>query len=122
MLFFDEPTTVAMLLRITREERYTPGYWRAAPDAYVRDAMVYGRLVAERHPELGALLQQACIVPEAYASKWFIGLCVHVLPFTALFSFVEASDKQHQPAHQPPTRPHPNHTPHPPQPQGHAIL
>ena len=54
MLFFDEPTTVAMLLRITREERYTPGYWRAAPDAYVRDAMVYGRLVAERHPELHA--------------------------------------------------------------------
>ena len=29
------------------------------------------------------------MVPEAYASKWFIGLCVHVLPYEALLSYVE---------------------------------
>ena len=40
--------------------------------------------------QVGALLQSACVVPEAYASKWFIGLCVHVLPFEALLSYVEA--------------------------------
>ena len=40
--------------------------------------------------QVGALLQSACVVPEAYASKWFIGLCVHVLPYAALFDFVEA--------------------------------
>jgi hypothetical protein len=56
----------------------------------VRDAMVYGRLIEERFPKVAALLQQACIVPEAYASKWFIGLCVHVLPFEALVTYVEA--------------------------------
>ena len=28
-------------------------------------------------------------MPEAYASKWFIGLCVHVLPFEALIAYVE---------------------------------
>ncbi len=90
MLIFDTTTTTSILLRITRDERYTPGYWRAAPDAYVRDAMVYGRLVEERFPEVSALLRSACIVPEAYASKWFIGLCIHVLPFEALFSYIEA--------------------------------
>lgn len=90
MLFFDSKTTVSMLLRLTRAERYTPGYWRAAPEPFVRDAMVYARLVEERQPAVAALLQQACVVPEAYASKWFIGLCVHVLPFEALLSYVEA--------------------------------
>ena len=89
MLFFDEDTVCAMLLRISRDERYTPGYWRAAPEPYVRDAMVYARLVETRFPEVAALLQAACVVPEAYASKWFIGLCVHVLPFQALLPFVE---------------------------------
>ena len=72
-----------MLLRISREPRYTPGYWRAAPEPYVRDAMVYARLVETRYPEVASLLSAACVVPEAYASKWFIGLCVHVLPFQA---------------------------------------
>jgi len=90
MLFFDNETVVRMLLRLTRDERYTPGYWKAAPDAYVRDAMVYARLVEERHPDVAASLQAACIVPEAYASKWFVGLCVHVLPFEALIDYVEA--------------------------------
>ena len=42
---------------------------RAAPEAYVRDAMVYARLVQEREPQVAQLLHAACIVPEAYASK-----------------------------------------------------
>eukprot|EP00310_Coccolithus_braarudii_P024694 CAMPEP_0183357662 /NCGR_PEP_ID=MMETSP0164_2-20130417/46963_1 /TAXON_ID=221442 /ORGANISM="Coccolithus pelagicus ssp braarudi, Strain PLY182g" /LENGTH=337 /DNA_ID=CAMNT_0025531339 /DNA_START=30 /DNA_END=1040 /DNA_ORIENTATION=- len=90
MLLFDEDAAVSILLELTRNERFTPGYWKAAPDAYVRDAMVYTRLIEERHPQVHALLASACLVPEAYASKWFIGLCVHVLPFAALFDFVEA--------------------------------
>ena len=90
MLLFDPDTTLGILLALTRSAKYTPGYWRAAPEPYVRDAMVYGRLVQEREPQVAALLQAACVVPEAYASKWFIGLCVHVLPFAALFDFVEA--------------------------------
>ena len=90
MLFFDGETTVRMLLRLSRDERYTPGYWRGAPEPYVRDAMVYARLVEARLPKVAALLQSACVVPEAYASKWFIGLCVHVLPFEALLPYVEA--------------------------------
>ena len=51
MLLFDEETVMRMLVRLTREPRYTPGYWRAAPEPYVRDAMVYARLVNERFPQ-----------------------------------------------------------------------
>lgn len=94
MLVFDSDTTQAMLLQLTRATKYTPGYWRAAPEPYVRDAMVYARLVQEREPEVAKLLHAACIVPEAYASKWFIGLNVHVLPFHALFDFVEGFLKE----------------------------
>ena len=90
LLFFDLDTAERMLRQLNRDDKYTPGYWYAAPDAYVRDAMVYGRLVAERHPEVAELLGKACIVPEAYASKWFIGLCVHVLPYVALMDYFEA--------------------------------
>jgi len=89
MLLFDSKTTLGILLKLSREPKYTPGYWRAAPEPFVRDAMVYGRLVQEFEPEVAALLQQACVVPEAYASKWFVGLCVHVLPYEALFDFLE---------------------------------
>lgn len=66
------------------------GYWFAAPPAYVRDAMVYSRLVAEHFPEVSALLTQAGVAAEAYVSKWFVGLCLHVLPFRALFAFYSA--------------------------------
>jgi hypothetical protein len=108
--------TVRILTALTRRDKYTPGYWKAAPDAYVRDAkvrlpsvppihpflhtslpappshrrshldprfplQVYGRLLAEREPELAAHL--AVCVPESYASKWFNGLCLHVMPYAA---------------------------------------
>jgi len=87
MLLFDEDTIVRLLTAFTRSDKYTPGYWRAAPDAYVRDAKVYGRLLQEREPDTAALLM-VC-VPESYASKWFNGLCLHVLPYEALFAYIE---------------------------------
>jgi hypothetical protein len=65
------------------------GYWYAAPPAYVRDAMVYSQLVQEHFPEVFALLAEAGVAAEAYVSKWFVGLCLHVLPFGALFEFYE---------------------------------
>ena len=47
-----DETVMRILLRISRSEKYTPGYWKAAPNAYVRDAMVYARLVERRFPEV----------------------------------------------------------------------
>ena len=37
MLVFDTDTTQAILLQLSRSPKYTPGYWRAAPEPYVRD-------------------------------------------------------------------------------------
>ena len=120
MLVFDSATTQAMLLQLTRAPKYTPGYWRAAPEPYVRDAMVYARLLQEREPKVAKLLHAACIVPEAYASKWFIGLCVHVLPFQALpmaMPPTPTSSPDPSPTHDPSPNPNPgpslNPNPHP---------
>lgn len=30
------------------------------------------------------------LFPETYCQKWFVGLCVHVLPFSALLDFFDA--------------------------------
>mmetsp|Transcript_3917 Transcript_3917/g.10116 ORF Transcript_3917/g.10116 Transcript_3917/m.10116 type:complete len:362 (-) Transcript_3917:256-1341(-) len=88
-LLLPEASVVQLLLRLNRSERYLKGYWFAAPQPYVRDAMVFTRLVAEHFPEVSALLQQAGMAAEAFASKWFVGLCLHVLPFRALLDFYE---------------------------------
>jgi len=89
-LVLDERSTLRLLLRLNRSERHLRGYWFAAPQAYVRDAMVYARLVEEHFPPLHALLTGAGIAAEAYVSKWFVGLALHVLPFRALFAFWDA--------------------------------
>ncbi len=59
------------------------------PEAFARDAMLFERLLAEREPTIAAALRAAGVVPEAYAQKYFCGLCVHVLPFWALSVFLE---------------------------------
>jgi len=78
------------LLHVGSDEKYVPGYWKAFPEAYKRDSSVYERLLEARLPEVAAKLQRSGVVAEAYVSKWFVGNCVHVLPFRALFDFYEA--------------------------------
>jgi hypothetical protein len=35
-------------------------------------------------------LEAANLVPEAYAQKWFVGLCVHAMPFETLVEVIES--------------------------------
>jgi hypothetical protein len=79
-----------MLHRIGTDDKYTPGYWKGQPEAFVRDAQVYMELVKIRFPAVGAHLEKASLVPEAYAQKWFVGLCVHTMPFATLVKVFEA--------------------------------
>lgn len=86
-----EPDDVnRILVKLYRDDKYIPGYWKAAPENFKRDAMVYGRLIEKHFPEVAKHLKTAGVVPEAYTQKWFVGLCLHVLPFPALFDFWEA--------------------------------
>lgn len=83
------PPTDALRVCVGLHRLYLPGYFKAAPVAYVRDARVLQKMMDLRVPDVGQHLKElACA--EAYSSKWFVGLNVHVLTFEALFEFIEA--------------------------------
>jgi len=88
-LVMERDRVIRLLLHLNSNERFMPGYWKAAPPAYVRDSKVFERLLAETYPDIAQKLRSAGVVPEAYASKWFVGLNIHVLPFRSLFNFIE---------------------------------
>jgi hypothetical protein len=71
------------------QEKYMAGYFRGTPETFVRDARVLERLLAKSNPDLASHLKTCGVPPEAYAQKWFIGLCLHVLPFAQLFEFYD---------------------------------
>lgn len=91
LLLTQEPDTVVqMLLQLSTQDKYIPGYWNAqatkcAIDSYV--CCVY--LMQQFAPDVCQHLLQCCVLPQAYAQKWFSGLCLHVLPFESLFTFWE---------------------------------
>eukprot|EP00299_Pterocystis_sp_00344_P017757 c889_g1_i1.p1 GENE.c889_g1_i1~~c889_g1_i1.p1 ORF type:complete len:313 (-),score=55.39 c889_g1_i1:55-993(-) len=87
-LTLDQETVFNILLRLNQEQ-YQLGYFRGTPETFVRDAHVFHRLIAEQYPETAAHLELLTVAPEAYASKWFVGLNLHVLPFEPLFDFYE---------------------------------
>eukprot|EP00921_Rhytidocystis_pertsovi_P023666 GHVQ01037941.1.p1 GENE.GHVQ01037941.1~~GHVQ01037941.1.p1 ORF type:complete len:422 (-),score=64.57 GHVQ01037941.1:333-1433(-) len=73
---------------VALHRHYVPGYYKSAAAAYVRDAKVYWKLVEKFFPHVAEQMEGSA-PPEAFCSKWFVGLCVHVLPFKALFLFFE---------------------------------
>eukprot|EP00922_Rhytidocystis_sp_ex-Travisia-forbesii_P070583 GHVS01105416.1.p2 GENE.GHVS01105416.1~~GHVS01105416.1.p2 ORF type:complete len:349 (+),score=78.94 GHVS01105416.1:154-1200(+) len=73
---------------VTLHRHYVPGYYKSAAAAYVRDAKVFWKLVEKFFPHVAEHLENTA-PPEAFCSKWFVGLCVHVLPFKALMLFLE---------------------------------
>ncbi|KAH7647385.1 TBC domain containing [Cryptosporidium bovis] len=78
--------TVRLALSLNRY--YLPGYFKTAPFNYVRDAKVFERLLLKRYPEVAKKIEDSACA-EAFCSKWFVGLNVHVLPFPALCKFFE---------------------------------
>ncbi|GAB65616.1 TBC domain containing protein [Plasmodium cynomolgi strain B] len=87
LLLFLEPREVVKI--ITGLHRYyLPGYFKAMPKAYVRDSRVFLSILNHFHPNLYEHIKNL-ITPEAFVSKWFIGLNVHVLTFESLMLFFE---------------------------------
>jgi hypothetical protein len=74
------------------------GYWTEEPIAFATDAYVFDYLLADHDPEIHKQLSKNYVLPETYAQKWFTTLCVGVLPFKALFLFVDTFLAQSLPA------------------------
>lgn len=88
-LFLDDTDLLRIVRTLHTSPRHSAGYFCAAPEAFVRDARAMTRLLQEDQPAVAEHLTKVGIVPEMYAVKWFIGLCVHVLPLLQLLDFWE---------------------------------
>ncbi|SOV13871.1 GTPase-activating protein, putative [Plasmodium sp. DRC-Itaito] len=87
LLLFLEPKDVVKIIT-GLHKYYLPGYFKAMPKAYVRDSRVFLSILNIFHPKLYEHIKNL-ITPEAFVSKWFIGLNVHVLTFESLMLFFE---------------------------------
>jgi hypothetical protein len=87
LLTLSPSEVLALLAKISSASKYLPDYFKAASVACATDGYLWKDLVEERFPDVGAKINSNFILPETFVQKWFCALCVHVLPFSALFKF-----------------------------------
>jgi hypothetical protein len=88
-LTLSESEVVALLTELNNNEKYVPGYWKHEASKFATDAYVLQELANKFVPKVSEHLQKNFVDPSSYCQKWFVGLCVHVLPFEYLFQFFE---------------------------------
>ena len=88
-LFLDTEDVLKYALTLHRNPKYSAGYFKGAPQRFVADGKVFYKILAKQNPSLFAHLSSKGVLPEMFVVKYFVGLCLHVLPFAALFEFYE---------------------------------
>jgi hypothetical protein len=88
-LFLEPEEVVKIGLTLHRDPKYASGYFMGAPQRFVADAKVFYKILEKKLPNLFKHLLSKGVLPEMFAVKYFVGLCLHVLPFSALFEFYE---------------------------------
>jgi hypothetical protein len=88
-LFLEPEEVVKVALTLHRNPKYSAGYFMGAPQRFVADAKVFYRILEKKHPALYRHLLSRGVLPEMFVVKYFVGLCLHVLPFSALLDFYE---------------------------------
>jgi len=90
MLTMESNTVIQIIQKLNDDEKYLFGYWRHETVAFATDAYVFDELLQDFYPKVRAHFQKVFLFPETFCQKWFVGLCIHVLPFDALFKFFDA--------------------------------
>ena len=88
-LFLDTEDVVKIALTLHRGPKYSAGYFMGAPQRFVADGKVFYKILEKKHPGMFKHLSSKGVLPEMFVVKYFVGLCLHVLPFCALFEFYE---------------------------------
>ncbi len=89
LLTMNEADVIALVSRLNLHEQYVPGYWKAEATKFTTDAYVFQKLLTINFPQLSAHLQKSGVDASVYCQKYFVGLCVHVLPFEYLYPYFE---------------------------------
>lgn len=87
LLIFMNPPEVIKLMWILHCF-YVNGYFSTVPSSYIRDSIVFIELLKARDPVYAKFLENQ-ITPQAYASKWFIGLTIYVHSIQLNCYFIE---------------------------------
>ncbi|KAM9970719.1 hypothetical protein ACTFIW_008676 [Dictyostelium discoideum] len=86
MLTMDESENVALMTKINS---MLPGYWKHEAIDFGTSAFTLYHILQQTHPSITKHLENNCIDAGTFCQKWFLGLCVHLLPFRYLFQFFE---------------------------------
>mmetsp|Transcript_32389 Transcript_32389/g.82498 ORF Transcript_32389/g.82498 Transcript_32389/m.82498 type:complete len:307 (-) Transcript_32389:61-981(-) len=85
-LFFDPATVFKVLTVLNDHPKFLPGYWRGEATACAVDGYVCIGLLK---PTMRDRLLKLGLLPETFVQKWFAGLCIHHLPYSLLFDFLD---------------------------------
>ncbi|GAM20738.1 hypothetical protein SAMD00019534_039130, partial [Acytostelium subglobosum LB1] len=86
MLGMEEHQAIAVLIKINA---LLPGYWKHEAINFGTEAFTFYHLLGDFHPKIKAHLAANLIDPATFCQRWFLGLCVHCLPFRQLFRFYD---------------------------------
>lgn len=86
LLIYLSPSELVTVIKALNTN-FLKGYFSSAPKNYVRDARVLMKFLKDKDLQLYSHLDPL-IVPEAFVSKWFIGLNIHVLIFPCVVDFI----------------------------------
>ncbi|EPY25271.1 GTPase activating protein [Strigomonas culicis] len=88
MLVLNEDDTAAVLRFVSKE--YIRGHWAAEAVGFATSAWVVHYFMEKRFPAVANHLMELKFWPDTYLQKILTGLCIHVLPFQELFTFLDA--------------------------------
>ncbi|CAG9584197.1 conserved hypothetical protein [Leishmania major strain Friedlin] len=88
MLVLTEVETAAVIRFVATE--YLKGHWAAEAVGFATSAWVVEYFMQKQQPEVAKHLEKLNFWPDTYLQKILTGLCIHVLQFNELFSFLDA--------------------------------
>ncbi|CBZ26499.1 conserved hypothetical protein [Leishmania mexicana MHOM/GT/2001/U1103] len=88
MLVLTEVETAAVIRFVATE--YLKGHWAAEAVGFATSAWVVEYFMQKKQPEVAKHLEKLNFWPDTYLQKILTGLCIHVLQFNELFSFLDA--------------------------------
>lgn len=87
LLVLDEQETAAILRKVAKV--YIPGHWAAEAVGFATSAWVVERFMKDTFPDVAEHFMKLNFWPDTYLQKILSGLCVHVLRFAELYTFLD---------------------------------
>ena len=86
-LFLSQADTVRLCIALHKSEAHSKGYFQSEAEKFLSDGRVFMELMKKLDKPLADHLESKGVVPQMWSVKYFIGLCVHLLPFEAVFDY-----------------------------------